>query len=119
MLARAERLHRDFFRPAALPAFEPPADILETEREVLILVALPGVDATKIVSAIEDSALVIEGTRKLPAEFATATIHRLELPQGRFYRRLPLPPRRYSRVQRAELAGCLLIKLEKADRHDG
>ena len=39
MLARAERLHREIFRPigsaSRLPAWEPPVDILETAREVL------------------------------------------------------------------------------------
>ena len=44
MLARAERMHREMFRPAGTqarqPAWEPPVDILETEREVLVLVAL-------------------------------------------------------------------------------
>ena len=38
MLARAERMHRELFRPSApqarLPAWEPPVDILETEFEV-------------------------------------------------------------------------------------
>ena len=46
MLARAERLHREFFRPvrsaSRLPVWEPPVDVLETEREVLVFVALPG-----------------------------------------------------------------------------
>src|ERR1700743_2258598 len=47
MLARAERMHRELFRPgvqARQPAWEPPVDMLETEFEVLVLVALPGVD---------------------------------------------------------------------------
>ena len=52
MLARAERLHRQFFEPrrsaaSRLPVWQPPADVLETEREVLILVALPGVDPAR------------------------------------------------------------------------
>jgi HSP20 family molecular chaperone IbpA len=113
MLARAERLHRGLFRPAALPAWEPPADILETENEVLVVLALPGVDAASIEVAIEDGYLVVGGNRTLPAELRTATIHRLELPQGRFHRRLSLPPGRYSSVQRAVADGCLLVKLEK------
>jgi HSP20 family protein len=113
MLARAERLHRELFRPAALPAWEPPADILESEHEVLILVALPGVEVERIEATIEDSHLIIAGARTLPAELRTAIIHRLELPQGRFQRRLPLPPGRYSGVQRAMVDGCLVIKLEK------
>ncbi|HEY2533988.1 MAG TPA: Hsp20/alpha crystallin family protein [Xanthobacteraceae bacterium] len=118
LLARAERMHRDFFRPAGtqarVPAWEPPVDILETEFEVLALVALPGVDADNAQAVIEDGDLVIAGTRVLPSELRTATIHRLELPQGRFYRRLPLPAGRYSGVRRAAIAGCLVITLQKA-----
>ena len=46
MLARAERMHREIFRPGGSsrrPAWEPPVDILETPEDVLVLVALPGV----------------------------------------------------------------------------
>jgi len=118
MLARAERMHRDLFRPtgieARLPAWEPPVDILETEFEVLALIALPGVDTDSAQAVIEDGDLVIAGTRVLPEQLRTATIHRLELPQGRFYRRLRLPAGRYSGVRRAVVAGCLLITLQKA-----
>jgi HSP20 family molecular chaperone IbpA len=123
MLARAERLHRDIFRPAGTqarqPAWEPPVDILETEFEVLALVALPGVDAENAQAVIEDGDLVIGGTRVLPPELRTATIHRLELPQGRFYRRLRLPAGRYSTVRRAIVAGCLVITLQKVGANRG
>jgi HSP20 family protein len=118
VLARAERMHRELFRPAGsqarVPAWEPPVDILETEQEVLALVALPGVDADSAQAVIEDGDLVIAGTRSLPDQLRTAVIHRLELPQGRFYRRVRLPAGRYSTVRRANVAGCLLITLQKA-----
>jgi HSP20 family protein len=118
MLARAERMHREMFRPtgtqARQPAWEPPVDILENEYEVLVLVALPGVDMDDAQAVIEDGDLVIAGTRILPKELRTATIHRLELPQGRFYRRVRLPVGRYSGVRRAAVAGCLVITLQKA-----
>jgi HSP20 family protein len=123
MLARAERMHREVFRPvvtqARQPAWEPPVDILETELEVLVLVALPGVDADGIQAVIEDGDLVIAGTRTVPAEWRTAVIHRLELPQGRFYRRLRLPAGRYSNVRRAVAAGCLVISLQKVGSSRG
>jgi HSP20 family protein len=123
MLARAERMHRELFRPAGtearLPAWEPPVDILETEHEVLALVALPGVDADGAQAVIEDGDLVIAGTRTVPAEWRTAVIHRLELPQGRFYRRVRLPAGRYSNVRRAVVAGCLVITLQKAGASGG
>ena len=120
MLARAERLHRQSFEPrrsaaSRLPVWQPPADVLETEREVLILVALPGVDPDAVEAAIEDGALLVAGLRVLPPELRSAAIHRMELPQGRFERRVPLPPGRYSTdVRRSFAAGCLLVRLEKA-----
>jgi hypothetical protein len=46
-------------------------------------------------------------------------IHRLELPQGRFYRRLRLPAGRYSGVRRAVVDGCLVITLQKAGLNRG
>jgi HSP20 family protein len=123
MLARAERMHRELFRPAGvearLPAWEPPVDILETEREVLALVALPGVEPDNVQAAIEGSDLVIAGLRTMPAEWRTAVIHRLELPQGRFYRRVRLPAGSYSDVRRAVAAGCLVITLQKVGVHRG
>jgi HSP20 family molecular chaperone IbpA len=123
MLARAERMHREMFRPSArqaqLPSWEPPVDILETESEVLVLVALPGVDPDDAQALIEDGDLVIAGTRVVPQQLRTATIHRLELPQGRFYRRLRLPAGRYAGVRRAAAAGCLIVTLQKAGPHRG
>lgn len=123
MLARAERMHRVLFRPAGTqarqPAWEPPVDILETEFEVLVLVALPGVDVENAQAVIEDDELVIAGTRTYPPALRTATIHRLELPQGRFYRRLRLPAGRYSGVRRVIVDGCLVVTLQKAGASHG
>jgi len=123
MLARAERMHREFFRPARaaamLPAWEPPVDILETDHEVLVLVALPGVHPDRVEAVIEDGVLLIAGVRVLPPQLQTATIHRLELPQGRFERRVALPPERYSDVRRASIDGCLVITLNKREPFRG
>ena len=118
MLARAERLHHQFFqlhRSKRVPVWEPPADVLETELEVLVFVALPGVNPDRVEAAIEDGELAIVGIRAIPAELRNARIHRLELPQGRFERRIPLPRGRYGTVRRAAVDGCLLISLRKVD----
>lgn len=127
-LARAERLQREVFRPRqapaatrgvaatppVLPVWEPPADVLETPHEVLILVALPGVDPDQVEAAIEGGTLHVTGLRLLPPELREASIHRMELPQGRFERHLPLPPGRYAApVHRSMAQGCLLVRLEK------
>jgi HSP20 family protein len=123
VLARAERLHREIFRPipsaSQLPAWEPPVDILETAHQVLVLVALPGVTSDRVDAAIEGSELVIAGTRLLPPELRTAVIHRLELPQGRFERRVRLPSGKYRNIHRSISDGCLLITLDKAEVRRG
>jgi HSP20 family molecular chaperone IbpA len=119
MLARAERMHREVFTPQSSGRggnWEPPTDVLETQDAVLILVALPGVDPEKVELAIHDGVLMIAGSRVLPQELRTATIHRLELPQGRFERHIPLPAGRYDTPRSGVSNGCLVIRLPKAGR---
>jgi HSP20 family protein len=122
MLARAERMHRELFRPVGgsrIPSWEPPVDVFETEREVLVLIALPGVAPDTVEAAIEGAHLVVAGHRALPAEWLNAVIHRLELPQGRFERRIALPAGRYDAVRQATAHGCMLITLQKAETFRG
>src|SRR5258706_9903328 len=108
-LARARRLRREFssLRSAgARRRWDPPIDVLETETEILILVALPGVDPDQVEAVIDSGTLVVSGRRVLPAELRNARIHRLELPQGRFERRIVLPAGRYA-VSRFAINGCV------------
>jgi HSP20 family protein len=117
MLMRAERMHRQLFQPQGgtyqAAAWEPPADMLETASHIVIYVALPGVDQENVELAIDGGELVIAGARILPAELQNAVIHRLELPQGRFMRRIPLPRGRYDQIAKSAANGCLLISLRK------
>lgn len=110
--ARAERLRQQFFSLRE-SGWEPPIDVLETEDEFLIFVALPGVDPDQVEAVIEDGTLVISGHRVLPAELRNARIHRLELPQGRFERRIVLPVGRYV-VSRFAVNGCVGLRLAKS-----
>ena len=114
-LARAERLHQQFLnlRPTSEPSWEPPIDVLETDREVLILIALPGVDPDEVIAVIDKGMLVVSGHRVLPAELRNARILRLELPQGRFERRIPLPLGRYI-ISRFAANGCVGLRLTKS-----
>ena len=118
MLARAERLNRTVFNAPQSSqrgiGWEPPADVLETESMVLILVALPGVDPNQVRLSLQGGVLSISGERVLPQELRTATIHRMELPQGRFERRVPIPPGRYEQPRTGVSNGCVVIQLVKA-----
>ena len=118
MLARADSLHRQLFSPASghpgPASWEPPVDVLETRDEVLIIAALPGVAEGAVHLTIDGSGLLIVGEKAAPAELDRAVIHRLELPQGRFERRVPLPAGRYSEIRRRIVNGCLVVSLRKA-----
>jgi HSP20 family molecular chaperone IbpA len=117
-VARTDRLRQRFFslkvRAGARgePSWEPPIDVLETEREFLILIALPGVDPDQVAAVIDNGTLIISGHRVLPAELRSARIHRLELPQGHFERRIALPAGRYA-VSRFAVHGCVGLRLSK------
>jgi HSP20 family protein len=116
-LMRADRMHREVFqlRPTTTrPHWEPPVDVIETDEHVLIFIALPGVAMERVEAAIEGATLVVSGRRVLPPQLRTAVIHRLELPQGHFERRIPLPAGLYDEIARSVEDGCLLISLRKA-----
>jgi HSP20 family molecular chaperone IbpA len=116
-LARAERLHQQFLtlqsRGVGEPSWEPPVDVLETDHEILILIALPGVDPDGVETMLDERTLVVSGRRALPPELRNARIHRLELPQGRFERRIPLPTGRYT-ITRFAAHGCVGLRLAKS-----
>ena len=63
-LARAERLHQQFLKLRPMvgtyePSWEPPIDVLETDEELLIFVALPGVDPDDVVANLAEERLEV------------------------------------------------------------
>ena len=115
MVARAEHLHRQIFEPAVAATWEPPVDIFETDRDLLIVVALPGVGPEDFDVSVEGDVLRVAGYRRLPSVTRTAVVHRLEIPYGRFERRIRLPSGQLA-FGRSELVnGCLAISLTKRD----
>lgn len=116
-LDRVDRMQRQMFLPgsgAGRPSWEPPVDLFETEGEYRILVALPGVPPEQLEVLLEDRRLIVVGERPFPLEDAgAALIHRLELPYGRFERRIDLPPGPLTIGRRQLADGCLLLVLHK------
>jgi HSP20 family protein len=95
VLERAERLQRQFFAPPhpshGAPSWEPPVDIVETGDAVLVQVALPGVTPDSITLAADAGGLTVSALRAFPCREPGAHIHRVEIPYGRFERRIDLP----------------------------
>jgi HSP20 family molecular chaperone IbpA len=115
-LARADRMQREFFRlgpPSNRPNWEPPVDIFETERELTIFAALPGVDPAAVQINVAEGIIQITGERTPPPAQRAAMIHRLEIPQGRFERRIALPAGTYEISRRDLRDGCLTLVLTK------
>jgi HSP20 family protein len=117
VLERADRMQRQFFEPNLSEAdgvnWVPPVDILETDREIWVISALPGVEPDDLQVGLQADTLVIAGRRRLPAPVRAATIHRLEIPHGKFERRLRIAATNL-RIGRSELVnGCLILSLIK------
>ena len=117
MIDRAERLHRQFFQPMAAPirelSWEPPIDITETDSEILITVALLGVDRDAVEVTVDTDGVSVVGFRRPIPIPRGGLVHRLELPYGKFERQIPLPATRL-RLGQSELAnGCLVLKFLK------
>ena len=111
-LARIDRLNRDFFRPE--PAgWEPPVDVLEAQNELVIMMALPGVHVGEVEIVLHEDSIAIVGVRRLPPFLQRARVLRMELPHGRFERRLAIPPGRYEITRREIEAGLLVIGLRR------
>ncbi len=94
LLEQADRLHRQFFRVAGTDSahtWEPPVDIVETDALVKVHVALPGVSPQTITVLIEPGGVVVSALRAFPCRETGAHIHRIEIPYGRFERRIALP----------------------------
>lgn len=118
LLERAERLQRQFFRfgdagASGTPHWEPPVDVLETPERLVVTVALPGVRADRIEVEAEDGALTVRASRPALIGADTRAIRHLEIPYGRFERRIALPPGLYELIRNEFVDGCLYIALAR------
>jgi len=96
LLEQADRLHRQFFRVGSAEsthAWEPPVDVVEAAGGVQVHVALPGVAPDSITILVEPGGVVVSALRPFPCRETGAHIHRIEIPYGRFERRIVLPLR--------------------------
>ena len=116
LLRDAERLQRQFFQVGALhgaPCWEPPVDLYENGDALMLLVALPGVTPQQVEVVLAPGLIIVRGERSLPANSRRAAIHRLEIPYGRFERRVALPRGRFELIDRRLEHGCLVLELRR------
>lgn len=76
---------------AALTAWVPASDIIETDKEYRIRLELPDVKKEDVHITLENGVLAVQGERKEEKEEDRGTFHRRELKYGTFLRRFTLP----------------------------
>jgi len=117
LIEQAERLHRQFFQLASsqrdIATWEPPVDVFEDEREVVIVVAMPGVIAERVEVFREPGVLVVRGLRPIPLTGARQRVRQLEIPYGAFERRIQLPLTGLELDAPELIQGCLFLRLRK------
>ena len=116
LLQTADRLQRQFFRigsPGESPRWEPPVDMFSNEHELGLLIALPGVTPDRFEVTLEPQAIVVRGERSFGADVGASTVLRMEIPYGRFERRIRLPDGSFRLREMLLENGCLKITLER------
>lgn len=89
--------------PFSQGLWQPPVDIYEDDREVVVKMEVPEVPQECIQVQIEDYVLVIQGERKLEKEEKQQNYHRIERSYGPFRRTFSLPA---AVDQEAVVASC-------------
>jgi HSP20 family protein len=117
MIDKAERMHRRFFDLLAAPmserepVWEPPANIVVTNNELEVSIALPGADPNDVAVRIVAGGLQIDARVAPPALAYQSKIVRLEVPYGSMRRRIELPRSSYTVQERRHINGCLYLRL--------
>jgi HSP20 family protein len=118
LLDQAERMHRQFSRLAtsgrSRAVWEPPADVFEDEREIVIVIALPGVPAERVQITLESGTLILRAESRTPFAGSRGAVRQLEIPYGYFERRIQLSHVALEAVTREFRDGCLILRLSKA-----
>lgn len=114
---QADRLRRQFVRSIKTKPrsqWEPPVDIFETQRDIQVIVALPGVSGDNLTDlAVAGNVLYVAGHRHVPTPDDDALLHRLEIPHGHFERHIKLPRPRLAISHHELVDGCLYLTLSK------
>jgi HSP20 family protein len=123
LLDRADRMQREFTRYVGAGAdaavWEPPVDIQETSEGLQFVFALPGVLPEHIEVNLEPNALTVKALRPARLGTSDSVVRRMEIPHGRFVRRIALAGTRLRLGDTRYLNGCLEVRLVRAGENRG
>ncbi|MCS7172003.1 MAG: Hsp20/alpha crystallin family protein [Armatimonadetes bacterium] len=104
----APERRREIWRPAV--------EVYETDTDVVVRAALPGVDPKSIDVQVDDRSVTVAAERREEKEERGRSYHRRELRYGRFERTLPLPTEVKPNEAKATYRdGVLEVRVPKAE----
>ncbi len=83
------------------------------DREIGLIVALPGVTPDKLEVTLDEQSIFIAGERSFGARLGEGAILRMEIPYGRFSRRILLPYGTFKFNDMVLENGCLKLTLDR------
>ena len=112
----ADNATRERTATAALDAWTPATDVVETENGWILWMETPGVAAEDVSIHLEGARLVVRGVRRPPTPGGCQRYRQLEIRHGVFEREIPLPGPVAENGASARLAdGVLEIRLPRGD----
>ena len=101
--------------------WQPPTDIFETDRDIVIKMSIPGVRTTEVAVEVNGDTVTICGVRKGPDPGTVLKYHQMEIRNGYFERRLvlhiPFNPDAMHAEYRDGFAYVFIPKALQAVRH--
>ncbi len=101
--------------------WQPPTDVYETERDIVIKVSLPGVRADDVRVNCNGEVISIRGVRRGPDRDTVRTYHQMEIRNGYFERRIaihkPFDPRKAHGEYRDGFLFVFIPKAPEPVRH--
>ena len=103
------KLHSDL-------TWEPPTDVVETDRSIIVLVEVPGMNGREIAVVTDGKILKLSGTRRNITPQGPKQFHQLEIQVGPFERLVELPvPVDHADVSAHYERGILTVTLRKVE----
>jgi len=111
---------RDFLGHSESDVIQPAADVSESNGEVTVKMAVPGVEKDKIQISVDDGLLDVHGETRKETKEEKKNYYRQEIRYGAFRRRVPLPVAVDVDKARANLTnGMLTITMPKSTTPKG
>ncbi len=97
-------------------SFAPPLDLIDTERDIIVELGVPGVERDDVEVELGEEALVVSGARSTGAALDGRIYLHAEMPRGPFRREVRLPSPTSGRPRVEVESGVVRVRLAKPSK---